>query len=226
MEQITLPLLEKSLPNNLKRCATQELVDRLNNVSSDPEAAENIKKNFIGYSYVLQEGKFGTDEYLNAVKYVSFKLMGLSNRDAYIKAFPDRYQSFVQRGVSVKDQSSYITAYARGKLVNLILEQTLVPTWVLNQDAYQKAINTQVELMTTARSERVRAMAADSILNHLKKPDAVAPLINIDMRKDSGLEDMKKALVSLAQKQQELIERGANTKDVIEQDLVIKDADN
>jgi len=57
----------------------------------------------------------------------------------------------------------------------------------------------------------------------LKKPDAVAPLINIDMRKDSGLEDMKKALVSLAQKQQELIERGANTKDVIEQDLVIKE---
>lgn len=226
MEQITLPLLEKALPKNLRRCATQELLDKLNNVASDPVEAEEIKKNFIGYTHILQEGKFDANEYLNAIKYVSYKLMGFSNQESYIKTFPDRYQNFLVRGVSAKDQAAYVAAYNKGKLVNLILEQTLVPTWVLNQDIYQKAINTQAELMANAKSERVRAMAADSILNHLKKPDAVAPLVNIDMRKDSGIEDMKKALVELAKKQQELIKAGATTKEVIEQDLVIEENDN
>lgn len=223
MDPITLPLLEKALPKNLKKSATQELLDKLNNAASDPVEAEEIKKNFIGYAHILQEGKFDTKEYLNAVKYVTYKVMGFTNKESYIKTFPDRYQDFLVRGVSPKDQAAYIAAYNKGKLVNLILEQTIVPTWILNQDVYQKAINTQAELMVNARSERVRAMAADSILNHLKKPDAVAPLVNIDMRKDSGLEDMKKALVDLAKKQQELIASGATTKEVIEQDLIVDD---
>ncbi|MBQ7430427.1 MAG: hypothetical protein IJV29_12215 [Butyrivibrio sp.] len=222
MTQITLPLLTRALPKNLRHNASQELVDKLNAISSDPEVAEIMKKNYINYTYVLQEGKFDTDEYLNAIKYVSFKLMGLSNKESYIRAFPDKYNNFLARGITEKDQAAYVASYNKGKLVNLILEQTLVPTWVLNQDIYQKAINTQAELMANAKSERVRAMAADSILNHLKKPDAVAPLVNIDMRKDSGIEDMKKALVELAKKQQELIKTGATTKEVIEQDLVIE----
>jgi hypothetical protein len=101
----------------------------------------------------------------------------------------------------------------------------MVPSWILNQDIYQKAINTQARLMSGARSERVQCMAADSLLKALAKPEAVAPMINIDMRKDSGLEDMKKALVDLAKKQQELIASGATTKEVIEQELVMEDED-
>ena len=224
MTDITLPMLKEALPSKMKSCATQEFLDKLNGIVSDPEMAEHVKKNFIGYAYIMGEGKFGIDEYLNAVTYVSFKLTGMSNRDAYIRTFPDKYQRFLQIGVSAKDQASYIAAFARGKLVNLIMEQTLVPTWVLNQDIYQKAINTQAELMASAKSERVRAMAADSILNHLKKPDAVAPLINLDMRQDSGIEDLKKALVNLAESQRKSIAQGANTKDIIEQELVIDDA--
>jgi len=221
MENITLPLLQKALPPNLKKNATQELCDKINGIATDPIFAEQMKKNFINYAYILQDGRFDTDDYLNAIVFVSFKLMGMSNHDSYIRTFPDRYQKLLQNGISPKDLSSYESAYARGKLVNLIMEQTLVPTWVLNQDIYQKAINTQAELMTSAKSERVRAMAADSILNHLKKPEAVAPLINLDMRKDSGIEDMRKALVELAEAQRKLIASGANTKDVIEQELVI-----
>ena len=103
------------------------------------------------------------------------------------------------------------------------MEQSLIPSWVLNQDAYQKAINTQVRLMTEAKSERVQAMAADSILTHLAKPETEAPLINIDMRKGSGLDELKDALTSLAQKQKELIMNGVPTKDIVEQVLVPKD---
>ncbi len=223
MNEITLPLLRRALPKNLRHNASEELVDKLNNISKDPEVAEQIRSNYINYTYVLQEGKFDTDEYLNAIKYISFKLMGLSNKDSYLRAFPDKYADLLARGATEKDISAYVASYNRGKLVNLVLEQTMVPSWILNQDIYQKAINTQARLMSGARSERVQCMAADSLLKALAKPEAVAPMINIDMRKDSGLEDMKKALVDLAKKQQELIASGATTKEVIEQELVMEE---
>ena len=64
-----------------------------------------------------------------------------------------------------------MTSYNKNKLVNLILEQSMIPSWVLNQDMYQKALNVQCELMLTANSEKV-SDAANSILTHLKPPQS------------------------------------------------------
>jgi hypothetical protein len=36
------------------------------------------------------------------------------------------------------------------------MAQTLVPSYVLNADLYQKALNTSAELMISAKSEKVR----------------------------------------------------------------------
>lgn len=222
---ITKDQLTRALPPKLKSSATQEIVDNLNNLQDNPVVAEQIRNNFISYTGVLSEGKFKAEDYLNAVKYVSYKLMGHTNKDAYFKTFPNRYTNLVASGISEKEISSYIYAYNKGKLVNLILEQTLVPTWVLNQDIYQKAINTQADLMINANSERVRAMAADSILNHLAKPEAAGPLINIDMRENSGLNELKDALVDLAKSQQEAIQSGVSPKTIAEQ-RIMKDVED
>lgn len=216
---LTVDLVAKALPPNLKGAATQTLVDMINNAVADPILAEQVQQNFISYCGVLREGKFKTEDYLNAVTYVSHKLMGDSNQDAYFKTFPQRYQALVSKGVAPKDIAAYVAAYNRGKLVNLILEQTLVPTWVLNQHIYQEAINTQAELMRSAQSEFVRTQAANSILTHLAKPKEAGPLVNIDMRETSGMNEMKEMLTKLAQQQQELIQNGVSTKDVAAQRL-------
>lgn len=221
---LTLVEVARALPPRLKSSATQELVDKLNNIKDNNIIAETIRNNFISYTGVLSEGKFKTEDYLNAVMYVSYKLMGHTNKDAYFKTFPKRYASLIAAGCTEKEISSYVTAYNKGKLVNLILEQTLVPTWVLNQDIYQRAINTQAELMISAKSEKVRAMAADSILNHLAKPKEAGPLINIDMRENSGLNELKDALVDLAKTQQEAIRNGLSPKAIAEQ-RIMKDVE-
>lgn len=217
---ITVDQLKESLPANLRTFATQDLASKLDQITTDPIYAESIKQNFISYTGVLQDGRYKTEDYLNAVAYVSFKLMGYNNQEAYFRTFPDRQANLIAQGRTPKEIASYVAAYHRNQLVNKIMEQSLIPSWVLNQDAYQKAINTQVRLMTEAKSERVQAMAADSILNHLKKPDVEAPLINIDMRKGSGLDELKEALSTLAQKQKELIQNNSVTvKDIVEQKL-------
>lgn len=218
--QLSVSDVTKALPANLKGSATQGLVDKINQATQDPILAEAIRDNFISYTGVLQEGKFKTQDYLKAVMYVSYKLMGHTNKDAYFKTFPDRYQVLVAKGTSSKDMAAYVSAYNRNKLVNLIMEQTLVPSWVLNQHLYQKAINVQAELMQTANSEKVRSDAANSILTHLAKPKEAGPLVNLNLNESSGMNELKDMLGQLAQMQVDKINKGVATQDIAGQTLI------
>ena len=218
---ITKELVARALPGNLKSAATDQLADMINQISADPLIAEQIRENFLSYASVLKEGKFKVEDYLNAVAYCSYKLMGDSNQDAYFKTFPQRYANLVAAGRTPKEISAYVSAYAKGQLVNKIMEQTLVPSWVLNQHMYQAALNTQFKLMTNEDVRpKVRSDAADSLLTHLTKPKEAGPLINIDMGETSGMNELKDALARMAQQQQTLINAGVSTKEIAAQDIV------
>ena len=202
--------IKQALPVHLRASVTQTMADTLNGISADPLIAENIRDNFIGYSAILKEGKFKTEDYIHAVAYVSYKVMGHTNKDAWARTFPARYARLVGSNTSDKDISAHVSAYHRNKLVNLIMEQSVVPTWLVNQDLFQKALNVQTELMMTANSEKVRTDAANSILSHLKKPETKADFqININPAESSGMKDMRDMLGQLAQQQRELIESGS-----------------
>ncbi len=206
--------VKQALPATLRSAATQELTDKINNIVADPIVAEQVRDNFISYAAVLKDGKFKTEDYLHAVTYVSFKLMGYNNEEAYARTFPARHQQLLAKGASKKEISAYVSAYHKGKLVNLIMEQTLVPTWVLNQDLFQKAINVQAELMITATSEKVRTEAANSLLTHLKRPEAKGLDIRMEVTDSSGMKELKDTLVKVAQQQQKAIESGITTREI------------
>ena len=212
--------VEKALPPQLKTNVSQEMVDSLNNLSTDPLAAKNIRDNFISYSFVMKEGKFKLVDYVHAVAYVSYKVMGLSNKDSYWRTFPERYQNLTAKGASDKDISSYVSAYNKNKLVNLILEQTLIPSWVLNQDAYQRAINTQLDLMQNAKSEKVKCDAANSILTQLKRPETKQVELTIETSDNSGLNELKGQLNKMAEMQQNLINQGVPTKKIADARII------
>ena len=218
---VTKELVARALPGNLKSAATDELADLINQISTDPLVAEQIRDNFLSYTSVLKEGKYKVEDYLNAVAYCSYKLMGDSNQDAYFKTFPQRYANLVATGRTPKEISSYVSAYAKGQLVNKIMEQTLVPSWVLNQHMYQAALNTQFNLMSDEGvSAKVRSDAADSLLNHLSKPKEAGPLINIDLAESSGMNELKDAMKKMAEQQQQLIHAGVATREIAAQDIV------
>lgn len=225
MSELTKQQIVNALPSSFKNSVTQELVDTINNVTQDQLLAEQFRENFVTYSSVMKDGKFKTMDYLSAIQYVTYKHMGYSNKDAYFKTFPNRQAELVARGTSEKDISAYVSAYHRGKLVNLIMEQSLVPVWIVNQDNFQKAINVQVELMTTAVSEKVRCDAANSILTHLAKPKDQVTNINLDMRENSGLTDLKNTLQALAEQQLVAIQSGTPTKEIAGSSLVRQDED-
>lgn len=197
----------------------------INNVTQDQTAAEQIRNNFVTYAGVMKDGKFKTQDYLNAVQYVTYKHMGYSNKDAYFKTFPNRQAELVARGTSEKDISAYVSAYHRGKLVNLIMEQSLIPVWIVNQDLFQEALNHQAWLMKNATSEKVQCDAANSILTHLQKPKDAVTNINLDLRENSGLTELKNTLTQLAEAQKAAIEAGTPTKVIAGSTLVREDED-
>jgi hypothetical protein len=219
MSKMTVDELRDALPPALRSKASQELADRVNQYAGDPEFAKTLKDNLIGYTRVLLEGKFAVEDYISAVTYVSLKLMGFNNQESYARTFPKRYQTLRARGADDKEISAYVAAYNKNKLVNLVLEQSLVPTWVLNQDVYQRAINTQADLMINAKSEKVRSDAANSILTHLKRPEKQQVELNIGVSENSGMTELKDMLASLAQQQQDLIAAGAKTQVIAHQKL-------
>lgn len=210
---ITREDVQKALPANLKSSATQALADALNTISNDPIVADNIRNNFVSFTSVLKEGKFTTEQYMNAVTYVSYKLMNYTNQEAYLRTFPRRHEELIAAGRTKQEISSYVSAYHKGKLVNLIMEQALVPMWVLNQNYFQEAIITQVDIMRNSSSDKVRSDAANSLLTHLQKPKDAAPLVSIDI-KDTGMEALKEQLTLLARAQRVAIEDGTSAREI------------
>lgn len=221
---LTVAQVAGAVPPNIKSSITQSFVDQVNQIVTDPLIAEQVRNNFIGFTGVMKEGKFKLDDYLNAVVYVSYKAMGYSNKESYCRTFPKRHAHLVAKGTSEKDFSAYVSAYNKGKLVNLILEQTLVPSWVLNQSIYQAAINHQYTLMTTAQSEKVQQEAANSLLTHLKKPEGKDFQINMDMRETSGINELKEALRDMATAQRDAIAGGTNIKNITNANIIEADA--
>lgn len=208
MTLLTTEQFKQVVPSQFKASVSQELIDQINKTLSDPDMYETYRDNLLSYAHVMREGKFKMEDYINAIKYCSHKIMGGSNVDAFVKTFPDRYQAMLNAGKNAKDISSFVTSYNKNKLVNLILEQSMIPSWVLNQDLYQKALNVQAELMMTANSEKVRSDAANSILTHLKPPEVTKVELDIGLKKDSAMEDLKSTLTELALKQQQFIAAG------------------
>jgi len=200
--------IKKAVPSHIRSNVTQNLVDSLNNIASDPIMGDNIRNNFISYTAIMKEGRFKLEDYLNAVTYVSYKIMGNNNDEAYAKTFPHRYSALIAKGTAKKDIASYVSAFNKGKLVNMILEQSLVPTWVLNQDLYQNAINVQADMMQNANSEKVRVEAANSLLTHLAKPKEGSFQINIGETESSGMREMRDMLREVAMNQREAIGTG------------------
>ena len=222
MSALTLDQFKQALPDKVKKSLNQELVDQINTTLGDPELYESYRDNLVSYTKVMSDGKFKISSYIDAVRYVSHKLMGCTNIDAYTKTFPDKYTRFMAQGVAAKDIASYVTAYNKSKLVNLIFEQTLIPSYVLNQDLYQKALNVQAELMTTANSEKVRCDAANSLLTHLKMPETQKVELEIGVREDSSIAALRATTLELARQQRLMVESGAmNAQEVAHGKLVI-----
>lgn len=224
MTQITEEQLRAALPSSFRNRVSQEVLDDINQILSDEDIGTAFRENLVCFTSVLQEGKYSLTEYVNAVKYVSYKAMGDTNIQAYCKVFPDRLSRWNEKGIDDKTRSSYVSIYNKTQLVNKITERVLVPSWILNQDLFQKALNTQAEIMCDSRASFVaRSKAADSLLNALKRPEAQKIDLNVNQKESVDMLDLKASLKDLVDMQTKLIRAGSmSAKDICERDLIVE----
>ena len=224
MNSLTVDQFQRALPSQVKGTVNQQLVDDINKLFNDPVLMHNFRDNLLGFSGVMRDGKFKMQDYINAVKYVSYKLLGSSNIDAYVKTFPDRYQMYIANKTSDKDIASYVSSYNKNKLVNLIYEQALVPTHILNADLLQKAINTQAQIMCDPDvSPKVRSDAANSLMTHLKAPETKKIELDIGLKQDNTIDDLRRATQELREAQKNAMMLGnASAKDIAHSGILIE----
>ncbi|UYE90199.1 terminase small subunit [Alteromonas phage vB_AemP_PT15-A5] len=223
---LTVDLVKSATPANLRNNINQEFVNKLNTIDKDPLVAEQMRERALGFINILAEGKFRIDDYINAVKFVTYRMSGSTQQAAYCKTFPDRHLKFKADNLTNKEISAYTTMYAKGKLVSMLMERAMIPVWLVNADNFQKAINTQVEIMTDVNnSAMARTTAANSVMTHIKPPEtAKLEITNNTEEQQSVLQELRKATQALTEQQRQSIENGTHTvKDIAHSDIV--DAD-
>lgn len=209
-----------SLPKGLNKGVPKQVLDDINDMISQGEEGEVFKENLMSHNHILKEGKFSLEQYVNAVKYISFRLMNHSQRKAYELTFPAKVTDWLANGTDEKAISSYVHAYNNSKLVMRLYDVTLVPFHLLNQPYRQEALLVEVELMRHAHSEMVRHKAAETVLNTLAPPETTQTELQMKVRESEETSELKNALADLARAQKEMLEKGGSLKDVAESTIV------
>jgi len=207
-----------------KTTITDELVTTLNMIILDePEVGDLIGENFLTYGRVLNSGKYSITKYFTAIKYCSFKMMNMTNIEAYRHTYPDRYERLRERYIDMegytqedfeKKVSSYVYAVSSSKLVTTILSQIQIPTKILNMGVLQEAINVEASLMRSARSETVREKAANTLIQYLGGDEENKIQIDIGYRKDDIIDQYEAAMLRMAEEQLGQIRKGADVKQI------------
>lgn len=227
----TVEELQRLVPKKNRQHITQGVVDTLNDLNNDEDGsfAEAYKENFVTFSSVMQGGDYRIKDYMSAVKYVSYKLMEYSNIDAYMHTFPDRYSRLLEKysDFGTEDQireqkiSAHVSMYNKNKLVNKVREQAIIPSAVLNVGMYQDALNRQAWLMMNANSEMVQTTAANSILNQLKPAETTKVELDIGLKENDVIGELRKVTQELAQENRRSILSGVmSSKEVIEGTII------
>tara|TARA_B100000953_G_scaffold330_1_gene337 strand:+ start:657 stop:1430 length:774 start_codon:yes stop_codon:yes gene_type:complete len=224
-DHLTKEQLAGAVPDKrFRRHITDEVVAVINS-EPDSELRRVFRDNTLTYSSVLSTGKYSLAAYVNAIKFVSLKLMGDKSSVAYSKVFPDRYQNLIDKGASASYIASFADNYSKTGLITKIMEQTMVPTHILNAGVYQEAINVQAELMHTAKSELVRQKAAESLMSNLTAPTAAKVEIDIGYSNDV-VDDLRATTKALAQQQLKMILNGqSSAKEVAHSEIIARKVD-
>ncbi len=209
---LTIATFTAALPKNASITVTQEIVDDINNYMSDDFQRDQYRENLLGFSSVLQTGKYKINTYLDAVRFVTYKLLGSNNVMAYSQTFPTRYQDLLDKGAPAKTISTYASAFNKGQLVQAITRQSLTPSWVLNADKFQQAINVQAEIMNdTDVSPKVRSDAANSLLTHLKAPEVQEVELSLGAESNKSIDDLRAVIKESVDLQHSQIASGTVT---------------
>lgn len=209
--RLTTDEIKEILPPQVRKNVSQDVIDIINNVIGEPEFVDQFRENLVGYQSVLSQGKYKLTNYVEAVKYVSHKMMGCKNKEAFYRAFPEKIADYKRRGIDELEINRLVYAFNSSKLVSSIFAQSMIPTHILNADVFQAAINRQYKLMMYAKSEKVQSDAATSLMVHLRPPEVKKMELDVKLKEDSSIVALRQATMELVNQRKSAIQAGSMT---------------
>lgn len=168
-------------------------------------------------------GKYKFTDYLNAVKFVTYKLAGHSDVRAYAMTFPDRVNRMAKEKIPNSHLYAYANGYAKNKLVVDIHSKLIVPTHILFQDVFHQAVKVQASIMNDdSVSPKVRSDAANSLMTHLKQPEIKQMELQIGTKDDGAIASLTEALNALSGSQRDMMLSGRYTSKELREATIIE----
>jgi len=214
IEQVDLKVRE-SLPSKFSKTIGDELVGKIDAlIIQDSELKDSVFDNLVDFKEILLEGSVRIDSFINATLYTSYYLMGKPRIQSFTKVFPARVAKFEKEGKTTGTINNIVGAYHRSKLVQRMLGQCQMPSYVMFRNVFFKAVKTQVEIMEDPNvSPTVRQKAACSLMGHLKEPEVQKVEIDVS-HKEEGIDIIKELMTAtkdLAISQSMAISEGTKT---------------
>jgi hypothetical protein len=212
---------KRCLPAALKGSMDDSVREQFNKCLEDPYTRDIMGQNLIGYTSVLQQGKFKLSSYISAVRYCTYKSMCDTNIMAYKKTFPERFTEFEDKDLPMNQINSYVTAYNKSKLVSLVYQALAIPTSILNQDVFQEAINVQRSLMLDPKvSPMVRCQSAKALMDCLKPEEVKQMELSVSVKESDTVEELRKTTNELAKAQLKALQNGADLTALLNAEIV------
>ena len=222
---VTKEEMLEALPAHMRRTMNDASYMNLCAALTDRDELQRFKENFVSFSTALIGGKYSVQQYMDAVMYVSFKKMGLTNLASFKRTFPDKMKRYYAEGKSDASINAFVCGYNTTKLVTKIFDQSMIPVHILNADAVQEAINAQLKILRTSKNELAITKAADSLLNHLKPPVESKVTLDIGIAETPMLREVKAETERLAQQQLDMIKNGLYTAKQVAEMRVVGEAE-
>lgn len=213
MKELTLVTVQSQLTGQQKLLVDEGTIEEINKLATQPDYGAEFLESYLDHLNVLADSpRNNHTQYLNAIKFFSLVECGNSLTDAYVKVFPERYEKR-KKGNPEPDKGKEMmrgeaSRYNGSRLVSEIRRVATVPVQLIHRHLLHEAILTTAELMTTARSEMVRAKAADTLIRELKPAEDQTLKIEVEDGATSVIQELANATQALAAKQHEAVMSG------------------
>ncbi len=209
------------LPNSKKRFANDDLLNMIEAIEEEDNAEGTFVDMVVDNENVLSDGRYKTEDYVNACRFVAHYLNTERVQESYDKTFPDKYLDRIARGISPKTFTTAASQYLKGKLVQRVLAQSQVSLNIFHTRKKHMAVEKLYELMNTSKSERIQMDSADKLLLHLKDPEESKIELNITDNRGDYTNDLENQMKLLAARQLDLLKAGGiNNKELVEAHII------
>jgi len=205
--------------NNRRLPFKEREKDLITKICQEDFSEDEFVDSLIAFEDIGRTSRSSTEQYIKAVQFTSYVIMG----DTYTQAFKKTHPERALKASSDEHITSYASIYANGKLVKEIMQRMTLHNSMLFKDKEFKARKELFNIgMDDTQSGKSRVEALKVFLDNQYREQKDAGInINLNAGNGSAIDDINQALTKLATRQQTAIEAGyMDLKEVAESRII------